>query len=54
MIYFYYILVPTRVFLEEECRGYANSEGFSFNWKKDTYTGSKNVSFIPDTVNCHV
>jgi hypothetical protein len=52
MIYFYYyLLIPTRIFLEKECRSYANSEGFRFNEKKDTYSKHKNVSFVLSTVN---
>jgi hypothetical protein len=35
MIYFsYYLLNPTSIFLEKECRSYANSEGSRFNEKK--------------------
>jgi hypothetical protein len=53
MVYDLYLLftIPTRIFLEKECRSYANSEGFRFNQKKDTCSGSKNVSFVVNGVN---
>jgi hypothetical protein len=48
---FYDLHIPTRVFLEKECRSCASSEGFRLHEEKDTYSESKNVSFIINIVN---
>jgi hypothetical protein len=38
MIYFYdHLLIPTRIFLEKECRSYANSEDLGTIRKTDTF-----------------
>jgi hypothetical protein len=54
MIYFYYyLLLPTRIFLEKE---YARPTQRYLRTirEKGTYSESKNVSFILNTVKWHV